>query len=71
MLTGDPNKINAKGRSVKGRKTYLFIYYQFLSMTGSHKRYKPVQGASPQKLHTTYNCTKQTTTKTKKHTHKQ
>jgi len=33
---------------------YLFIYYQFLSKTGLTQKAKPVQGASPQKLHTTY-----------------
>ena len=33
---------------------YLFIYYQFLSKTGVTQKAKPVQGASPQKLHTTY-----------------
>ena len=32
----------------------LFIYYQFLSKTGVTQKAKPVQGASPQKLHTTY-----------------
>ena len=32
----------------------LFIYYQFLSKTGFTQKAKPVQGASPQKLHTTY-----------------
>ena len=33
-----------------------FIYYQFqfLSKTGVTQKAKPVQGASPQKLHTTY-----------------
>ena len=31
-----------------------FIYYQFLSKTGITQKAKPVQGASPKKLHTTY-----------------
>ena len=33
---------------------YLFIYYKFLSKTRVTQKAKPVQGASPQKLHTTY-----------------
>ena len=45
---------NSPACKMCGQFIYLFIYYQFLSKTGVTQKAKPVQGASPQKLHTTY-----------------